>query len=148
MTQLKISRLTRQEIAEAFALVQLACPATTFSQWQAYADGELRSAGQNTRGFLVARDQHRIILGILHYEIRDHPHQGRLIEASDLLTCGAFPRHQLAVALALIRRLEALAQHENCDSLVTQIPQSADAETLGSLSSLLRTAGHQVAKIR
>jgi hypothetical protein len=149
MAQLTTSRLTPKEISEAFALVQLASPTASFSHWRAYANGvlrnggELRNGGQGARGFLVARDQHRIILGILHFEVRHYLQQGRLMRASNILTCGASARHRLSVILALIRGLEALAQREFCACLVTQVPQSADAEILKHLSTLLRASGHQ-----
>ena len=143
MAQLTTSRLTPKEIAEAFALVQLASPRASFSNWRAYANGVLRIGGQGARGFLVARDQHRIILGILHYEVRHYLRQGRLMQASEILTCGASARHRLSVILALIRGLEALAQREYCACLITQVPQAADAETLKHLSTLLRASGHQ-----
>ena len=143
MAQLTTSRLTPKEIAEAFALVQLASPRASFSNWRAYANGVLRIGGQGARGFLVARDQHRIILGILHYEVRHYLRQERLMQASEILTCGASARHRLSVILALIRGLETLAQREFCACLVTQVPQSADAEILEHLSTLLRASGHQ-----
>jgi hypothetical protein len=143
MAQLTTSRLTPKEIAEAFALVQLASPRASFSNWRAYTNGVLRIGGQGARGFLVARDQHRIILGILHYEVRHYLRQGRLMQASEILTCGASARHRLSVILALIRGLETLAQREFCACLVTQVPQSADAEILEHLSTLLRASGHQ-----
>jgi hypothetical protein len=140
MDQLTTSRLTPEEISEAFALVQLAAPTASFSRWQAYADGVLGSAGKGSGGFLVTRDRRGIILGILHFEVRHDLQQGRLMQAFDILTCGASARHRLSVILALIRSLEALAQREYCACLITQVPQSADS---ASLSTLLRASGHR-----
>ena len=86
MAQLTTSRLTPKEVSEAFALVQLASPTASFSHWRAYADGVLRNGGHGARGFLVARDPHRVILGILHFEVRHYLQQGRLMRASNILT--------------------------------------------------------------
>jgi hypothetical protein len=141
---LKIERLELEEISLAFPLIQLQHKDVTIAQWTEFAQRIIDTRGGSQRGILAARNDQRVIYGILQYEVRCNIQGLCRMGAANVVACGFFREHSVQLIAAMIKTLERMALELGCQRVLIVYSESSDSATIGRLASILEDSGYEL----
>jgi hypothetical protein len=129
LDRVSVSRLSPDEIDEAFALARLAFPGLTPGRWRTTAR-RWTAQPAGAAGALLARDGAGRLIGLAPFQVRTNLQGGRILWVERVASFALLDGRPVVAALA--EGLRAMARTLDCRGLNVQI-ETGDRALLGAL---------------
>ncbi|MGF1609973.1 MAG: GNAT family N-acetyltransferase [Kiloniellales bacterium] len=144
MRALRTSRLTKDRMAQAYPVIQMAVPELTFEAWRRFA-GPLIAEDESRAGIVTVDNEQGYIVGLAAYRLEQDLRGGCTLLIDHFVAVDLVQRE--AVAEALVTELESLAERCHCSALHTRVPGSGSHSLANWLVALMQTRGHDVSEL-
>ncbi len=140
--KLNVSLLARDEVDQAFALVQAILPDASIEGWRRFAENRLSDEERFRTGILSVKNEQNCIVGIGAYMLAQDLLNGQILFADHI--CAMDVADQPGVARALLRGIERIAEQNDCTAIHATLNQTGALEAGGWISNVLHERGHCV----
>lgn len=113
--------LSRDQIAQAYPLVQAILPGTSLARWSDFARSHTLERGE--RGIMTLQNQAGYILGLFTHEVRDELSLGRALVAGNIMVADFPGREQILDAL--IDAMHMLGNLRRCAAISARLDSGA-----------------------
>lgn len=136
--------LQREQIAQAFPLVQIALGDISLPRWRAFAAQLVTPRGRQSRGIVTVQSKQDYIYGLFVYRVRTDLRHRRVLEV-ELVAAADLVDAQAPIE-ALIRAMEDTARALDCGAIHTMVLSSdrADDPRAEFLMASLTKLGHRI----
>ncbi len=138
-----VTPLAPGQIAQAYALIQVAESSISLKQWRDFVDSvtcPAKKAAPN-RGIMTLRDEEGYIFGLFTYFVRPDLRHGRVLVVDNFLAMTLLDRKGLAEAL--LSSIARIGEEHGCHAINMDI-----ARKHTWISDYLTNTGHEVEKLR
>jgi hypothetical protein len=120
--------LSRDQVAQAFPLVQAILPGTSLARWTDFARRHTLERGE--RGIMTVQNQTGYILGLFTHEVQDELSLGRALVANNIMVAD-FPGREQTLN-ALIDAMQMLANLRRCAAISAALDSAAGVAPPGT----------------
>jgi hypothetical protein len=139
-----IAALTKDQITQAYPVVQAALPGITLEQWRAFAAAPSTGRGlPNACGIITLQDRRGYIRGLFSYSVECDLTHGRVLFADNVVVLGLGNRN--AGMSMLLQAMESVARRHGCAAIKTHLREGVNGVAdRRAIVGRFRDEGHSI----